>query len=95
MKITRKRADRGLQKAITADGKAYAITSDPAALADKKEELIEALEHIENKIDRVISILSFIEHFVREGGKVDYVLDDVIDFLNKVLDSLDQIEDKI
>ena len=43
MKITRKRADRGLQKAITADGKAYAITSDPAALADKKEELIEAL----------------------------------------------------
>ncbi|MEM9023695.1 MAG: hypothetical protein AAGB22_08125, partial [Bacteroidota bacterium] len=78
MKITGRRADKKLNAAIEAGDKIYATTSDPTELAADVQKLKGLLEEIDDKLDKVIAILTFIDKLFREDTKVDNLIDTAV-----------------
>jgi hypothetical protein len=94
-KITGKKADKKLQSAVDAGDKIYAVTSDPVAFAAATGKLSDLLNEIDEKIDKIIAVLTVIGKFFRDGTKFDEVIDKTIEFLGKVSDILEKLEEKL
>ncbi|MBL4704785.1 MAG: hypothetical protein JKY54_09705 [Flavobacteriales bacterium] len=94
-KITRKRADKKLQAAITAGDKVFAVTSDPEQLKVALVNFTKMLDGIEEKIDKIIAVFVFLDKILREETKLDDLLEQTVDFLTKVNDVLEKLEGKI
>ncbi len=94
-KLTGKRADKKLEKAIESGDSIYNTTSNPAELDEKLKNISDLLDEIDDKVDKVISVLSFVEKFAKEKGVLDNVLDKTISFLTGVSKAIETVDEKI
>lgn len=94
-KVTRAKTDKKLQAVIDQGNAIAAVTNDPAALQAKLADFKETIDKIDDQLDNIISNLSKIERWTRDGSTFDNLLDKAIDFLTKVSKVLDEIEDRL
>jgi ABC-type transporter Mla subunit MlaD len=94
-KVTRRRADKKLQQAIDAGDDVFATLNDPEKLKAALDHFGEILDKIDNKLDKTISVLKFIDKFFKEETDFDNLLDNTVDFLTKVNNTLEELGEKI
>ncbi len=94
-KITRKRADKKLQDVIEAGDKVYATLNDPTKLAAALDNFGDMLDNIENKLDKAISVLNFVDRLFKEDTNFDDLLEKTIEVLTKVNDILEDLSEKV
>lgn len=94
-KITRKRADKKLQQVIDAGDDVYATLNDPAKLDAALNNFGEMLDNVEDKLDKAISVLQFIDKIFKEDTDFDDLLENTVAFLTKVNNILEQLGDKV
>ncbi|XOV65911.1 MAG: hypothetical protein ACFHU9_09770 [Fluviicola sp.] len=94
-KITRKRADKKIQDVIDAGDKVYATLNDPTKLQASLDNFGDMLDNIENKLDKAISVLNFVDKLFKEDTNFDNLLEKTIEVLNKVNDILEDLSEKV
>ena len=94
-KVTRRRADKKLQQAIDAGDDVFATLNDPEKLKAALGHFGDILDKIDNKLDKTISVLKFIDKFFKEDTDFDNLLDNTVDFLTKVNNTLEDLGAKI
>lgn len=94
-KITRKRADKKLQSVIDAGDQVYTTLNDPAKLKAALDNFGEMLDNIDNKLDKAISVLNFIDKLFKEDTDFDDLLENTVSFLTKVNNVLEELGDKV
>lgn len=94
-KVTRKRADKKLQQAIDAGDEVFATLNDPEKLKSALNNFGELLDKIDNKLDKSISVLKFIDKFFKEDTDFDSLLENTVDFLTKVNNILEELGEKV
>ena len=94
-KITRKRADKKLQDVINAGDQVYATLNDPAKLEAALNNFGEMLDNVENKLDKAISVLNFVDKLFKEDTNFDDLLEKTVAVLTKVNDVLEDLSEKL
>lgn len=94
-KVTRARADRRIQAAINIGNRVMGVTSSPVKVDSARMELKTVIDDVQQVIDKIISLLTTLDKFVREETKLDNALDQTVIFLTKVNDLLERLEEKL
>lgn len=94
-KITRKRADKKIQDVITAGDQVYATLNDPTKLEAALDNFGEMLDNIENKLDKAISVLNFVDKLFKEDTNFDDLLEKTVAVLTKVNNVLEDLSEKV
>jgi len=94
-KITRKRADKKLQQAINAGDTVYATLNNPEKFKAALDNFGDLLDNIEDKLDKAISVLNFIDKLFKEDTDFDDLLENTVHFLTKVNNILEQLGEKV
>lgn len=94
-KITRKRADKKLQQAIDAGDEVFATLNDPSKLKAALDNFGELLDKLDDKLDKIISVLNFIDKIFKEDTDFDDLLENTVHFLTKVNNILEQLGEKV